>query len=220
MAKNNRVVLYRNLAAWIYLAAGLCIMGFGVALTIRADLGTSPISSVPYVGSLITGFTVGDLTVAMHCVMIAIQIALLRSRYHLLQLLQLPVAFLFGYATDLGLAVFSGLVPGSYIEQWLICLAGNLLVAVGVSVEVTADLVPLAGEGLILAICRVFPIQFPNAKIMFDCLLVAIAAAMSYLFLGTIEGIREGTLAAALAVGSISRFFIRMEERAFFFLKR
>lgn len=62
-------------------------MAFGVAFSIRADLGTSPISSVPYVISLIAPVTVGTATIAMHAVFVLLQILLLRRQFALLQLL-------------------------------------------------------------------------------------------------------------------------------------
>lgn len=43
---------------YLLFLTGLAIMAFGVAFSIKADLGTSPISSVPYAVSLFTSFTV------------------------------------------------------------------------------------------------------------------------------------------------------------------
>lgn len=51
---------------YFILLAGLTIMAFGVAFSIKASLGTSPISSVPYVISLFSPFTVGTATILMH----------------------------------------------------------------------------------------------------------------------------------------------------------
>ena len=87
---------------YLLFLTGLAIMAFGVAFSIKADLGTSPISSVPYVVSLFTPFTVGTATIVMHCVFIFLQILILRKKYHPIQLMQLPVAFFFGYLTDFG----------------------------------------------------------------------------------------------------------------------
>lgn len=44
------------------LVVGLFVMSFGVALSIKASLGTSPISGIPYVLNLITGLSVGVIT--------------------------------------------------------------------------------------------------------------------------------------------------------------
>lgn len=89
--------------------------------------------------------------------------------------------------------------------QWVFCVIGIVLVAVGVSFEVTANVVVLAGEGVVLAICQVCPIKFGTMKVIFDVSLVVIASALSLVFLNRLEGVREGTVAAALFVGTISR---------------
>lgn len=98
MDKSHLNILKR----YVLLLIGLMIMAFGVAFSIKASLGTSPISSVPYAVSVFTLLTVGTATIAMHCVFILLQILILRKNYHLIQLMQLPVAFVFGYLTDLG----------------------------------------------------------------------------------------------------------------------
>ena len=189
----------------LLLVAGLFIMAFGVAFSIKAGLGTSPISSLPYVLSLFTPLTVGTATIAMHVTLILLQILLLRRRYDPVQLLQLPVALVFGFVTDFSVWVLQGVTASNYAMQWVLCLAGILLVGVGVSFEVTANLVTLAGEGMVLAVCKVFPVPFGNAKIGFDVTLVVIASVLSFLFLGGLYGVREGTVAAAFCVGLIAR---------------
>ena len=140
------------LKRYCILLAGLTIMAFGVAFSIKASLGTSPISSVPYVISLFSPLTVGTATILMHCVFILIQILVLRRNYHLIQLMQLPVAFLFGYLTDFAVWAVRVIQCNTYWQQWIVCLAGIFLVAVGVSLEVKAGVVVLAGEGVVLAI--------------------------------------------------------------------
>lgn len=189
----------------LLLVAGLFIMAFGVAFSIKAGLGTSPISSLPYVLSLFTPLTVGTATIAMHVTLILLQILLLRRRYDPVQLLQLPVALVFGFVTDFSVWVLQGITASNYAMQWVLCLAGILLVGVGVSFEVTASLVTLAGEGMVLAVCKVFPVSFGNVKIGFDVTLVVIASVLSFLFLGGLYGVREGTVAAAFCVGLIAR---------------
>ena len=93
---------------YLLLCASLAVMAFGVAFSIKASLGTSPISSFPYVVSVITPLTVGNATILMHCFFILLQITILRKEYQLIQLLQLPVAA----------AVFVGLTSKQIIRQW------------------------------------------------------------------------------------------------------
>ena len=87
----------------------------------------------------------------------------------------------------------------------LICLIGIFLVAVGVSLEVKANVVVLAGEGVVLAICRVLPVKFGYMKVGFDVTLVVTACVLSIVFTGQLQGVREGTVAAALLVGLIAK---------------
>lgn len=193
------------LKRYLILLAGLAVMAFGVACSIKANLGTSPISSVPYVISLFSPLTVGTATILMHCVFILIQILLLRKQYHPIQLMQLPVAVFFGYLTDFGVWAVRGISCNSYWQQWILCLIGIFLVAVGVSLEVKAGVVVLAGEGIVLAVCKIFPVKFGYMKVGFDVTLVVIACILSLVFTGHLQGVREGTVAAALLVGMIAK---------------
>ena len=206
--KRNAASLVKR---YLFLCVGLCIMAFGVAFSIKASLGTSPISSVPYVASLFTPLTVGTATITMHCVFILLQILILRKNYHPIQLMQLPVAVFFGYLTDFGVWAVQGITCNTYWQQWIVCLIGIrligiLLVAVGVSFEVKAGVVVLAGEGVVLAICKVLPkVKFGYMKVGFDVTLVVIACILSIVFTGRLQGVREGTVAAALLVGLIAK---------------
>ena len=195
----------KSIKRWLFLVAGLFIMAFGVAFSIKGNLGTSPISSLPYVTGQISGLTVGTTTIILHCVLILLQILILRKRYDWIQLLQLPIAFIFGLMTDLAVGALAFLHPAGYAQQWMICGIGILLVAVGVSFEVTANVIVLAGEGFVLAVCKVCPIKFGTMKVVFDVSLVVISCILSVVFLHGIYGVREGTVAAAILVGNISR---------------
>ena len=205
----------KSIKRWLFLMVGLLIMAFGVAFSIKGNLGTSPISSLPYVAGQISGLTVGATTIIMHCVLILLQILILRKKYDWIQLLQLPIAFLFGFMTDLAVEALAFFNPANYVQQWLFCGIGIILVAVGVSIEVTANVITLAGEGFILAVCKICPIKFGTMKVSFDVSLVVISCILSMVFLHGIYGVREGTVAAAVLVGSISRQINKYLERIF-----
>lgn len=205
------------------LIVGLFIMSFGVGLSIRADLGTSPVSSIPYVLNIITGLSVGTTTIIVNVLIVLLQIVLLRKRFRPLQLLQIPVCIAFGLLCDLALACMPGVIPQNYWQQWLICAAGIVLVGLGVSLEVTANVTTLAGEGLSLALCQLFPkVKFGYMKVIVDCSFVVIAVALSFIFLHRLAAVREGTVAAALLVGiiakTLNRFIVPLGKK--FFLPR
>lgn len=190
---------------FVFLCLGLTIMAFGVAFSIKADLGISPISTVPYVTSLISGLSVGTTTIIMNFLFVLIQIAILRRQYDWFQLLQFPAAIVFGTMIDVAEYLLQGIQVSNYLEEWLFCIIGIVLIALGISVEVMANLVTTAGEGIVLAICKVAPVKFGNMKMGFDITLVCISVVLSLVFLGSVEGVREGTLAAMIFVGQITK---------------
>lgn len=189
----------------IFLCLGLSIMAFGVAFSIKAALGTSPISSLPYVTSEIFGLSVGTTTIIMNFIFVLIQIAILRKQYDWFQLLQFPAAILFGTMIDVSEIILQPISYTNYFQQWILCLIGIFLVAFGVSVEVMANLVTTAGEGIVLAVCKVAPIKFGNMKMTFDITLVCLSIILSFTFLRGLHGVREGTIAAAILVGQITK---------------
>ena len=194
----------------LFLVVGLAIMSFGVALSIQASLGTSPISGIPYVLNLISGLSVGTTTIIVNVGIVALQVILLRRRFKLIGLLQIPVCIVFGLLTDVALVCIESVTPSAYWAQWLICLGGILLVAVGVSFEVAANVTTLPGEGLVLTICTLLPkVRFGYMKVAVDCSLVIIAAALSFIFMQGLHGVREGTVGAAILVGLIARLLNR-----------
>lgn len=201
--------MVNNWKRYLLLLAGLTVMAFGVGLSIRASLGTSPISSLPYAVSLVSPLSVGTATIVMHCAFLLLQIAILRRQFNPVQLLQLPVALLFGGLTDLAVALLSGVQCETYLSQWLVCVMGIVLVALGVSLEVAANVVTLAGEGLVLSICRVTPVKFGNMKVCFDVTLVILAVLIGLFCRHEVLGVREGTVAAAVCVGLLARCFAK-----------
>ncbi|MDP4240533.1 MAG: cytidylate kinase family protein [Bacteroidota bacterium] len=191
----------------VALVIGLFIMAFGVALSVKANLGTSPISCVPYVYSLGFPLTMGVTSIIMNVVLILLQMALLRKEYQPIQLLQFPVALFFGFFIDFTMFLLSGVHASNYLFQWVLCLLSCAIIAFGVFLEVKAKVTYLAGEGLSLAISRVFHKEFGKVKVGVDTSLVLMGIISSFILLHNLQGIREGTIAAALLVGSIARFY-------------
>lgn len=193
----------------ITLLIGLFIMAFGVSLSVKANLGISPISCVPYVYSLNFPLTMGVTTIIFNVMLIIGQIILLRKNYELSQLLQIPLVIAFGFFIDYTLSLLSGLNASNYFMQMLLCLLSCIIIAFGVFLEVKAKLTYMAGEGLALAIAKTFKKDFGKSKVGVDSSLVAIGVISSFMLLHSLQGIREGTILGALLVGTIVRFFNR-----------
>ena len=197
---------------YAFLIVGLVIMSFGVAFSKKAALGSSPISSIPFVLEPITGgaLKIGIATTIVNTLIVLLQIAILRKKFKWINLLQIPVCAVFGYLCQFAEWCLGGIVLTAYWQQWLVCITGIILVAFGVSAEVTANVMTLAGEGLTLALCQALPkIKFGFMKVIVDVSLVSIAVALSFIFLHKLyfESVREGTAAAAVCVGLLAKQF-------------
>lgn len=197
---------------YLLLILAVMIQSAGIALVVKSLLGTSPISSLPYVLSLISPFTFGQTTFAVNMVFVVFELLMLRRDFPAVFWLQIPVTILFGFCIDFFMQLFA-IVPEAYALKLLLCLLGTSLVALGIAGQGIADVLMLAGEGAVYVFARKTGIDFGKVKVGNDISLVAIAAIVSVLTMGTIEGIREGTLISALLTGIIARFYLRHLSR-------
>lgn len=189
----------------LVLLLGMFIIALGVIFSIEAALGTSTLSCIPHVVSIYTGFSMGAMTIIFNFILVLLQILVLRRRYQPVQLLQLPLSIVFGLMIDFSALLINNIHVHNLWHQWFLCLVGIVLTALGIGLEVMADLITMPAEGLIVAICDVSPFTFPNVKIAMDVILVLIAVAFSLLALGHVESVGAGTVAAAVLVGLVMK---------------
>ena len=196
----------------IYLL-GLYLMAVGVVFSARSSLGVSPVGSlanVLYQIGLSEGapgyVNLGNGTIAVYCLYILVEILLLRREFKPHMLLQLAASFLFGQLVNLATAMLSFLpAPGNYGVQLLYLLCSVPLVAAGVMLYLSPNILPTPGEGMSLAISRLTGLSVGSSKTVFDCSLVVISAAVSLLYFHRLTGVREGTVICALLVGFVLR---------------
>lgn len=121
-------------------------------------------------------------------------------------LIQIPVSLCFGTFIDISMTSLSWLNPATYPMQLLSMLAGCVILACGITLEVKADVAMVAGEFFVRVLARRINGDFGYVKLGFDVGNVIVACVFSMLFIGGIHGVREGTVAAALLVGPIVHF--------------
>jgi len=187
----------------IILLCGLFLMGLGISLVVRSTLGTSPISSVPYVLSLAFPLTFGEFTFLITLIFFIAEIAIIGKDFPRPQYFQILIALLLGTFVDVGMFLSAGVQPGIYPEQIAIVFLGSAVLALGIFLQITANVILNPGEGLVRAIAEKTHKRFGIIKVMFDTSLVAGAAVISFAAFGTIEGLREGTVISAVLVGYI-----------------
>lgn len=195
----------------ILLVVSLFVMTFGVALSVRSGLGSSVISTVPFVMALAgadgmaPAWTIGEYTYAMNFVLVALQILIMRRRFEAVQLFQLLIGFLFGFLLDINMALTSGLDCAALPSQMLAQLAGCTVLALGIAMEIRCGSVTMPGEGVPVAISKVSDVTFAKAKICVDISLVAIAVVLGYVFFSRwlLNVVGFGTLFAMIYVGYV-----------------
>ncbi len=203
--------LLENVKRYTLFLIGLFVMAVGIALMVRAELGTSPISSIPYVFSLkFSEISLGVFTILWNIFLILGQVLILRRKFRWFQLVQIPLTFLFGIFVDFSKYILDFLHPQEYWKQAAVLILGCLVLALGVSFTVVAGVVMNSGEAFVNAVAQQTGKNFGTIKVFFDSALVLLSAAFSLLFFGRIVGVREGTVIAALLSGFIIRFFNRL----------
>ena len=124
-----------KLKRYLLFLIGLFINALGVSLVTKASLGTSPISSIPYVLSLKFPLTLGNFTIIFSILLILLQILILRKNFKIENILQIPVSIAFGYFIDLTMYLFFWVNPGNYAMKLAALLAGRIVLGFGVYLE-------------------------------------------------------------------------------------
>lgn len=195
---------------YLLFVVSLFVNAFGIAFITRALLGTSPITSVTYVLSMFTPYTMGIWTVLLNLSFVVLEMFLM-TRQELksdlcMFLLQIPISFCFGLFIDFSMLMLSWLQPMSYVAQVMDLLVGCIILALGIALEVKANAAMMAGEYFVKAIIRRFKGDFGYVKLGLDVTLLLFACVLSLVFMSGIYGVREGTVVSALIVGPIVHF--------------
>jgi len=194
----------------VYLIASF-IYAAGVTVVKVCYLGISPVTSVPYVLSLVAGQTLGMCTVYYNFVFYLIQKLVMKKEYTWRKFVtQFILSFVFAVMIDFTAVLFGGFVPQRYLIRLLYLIFGCFVLAAGMTGVVISDFGILPAEGAALCIQRMTKLEFGTCKIILDITSVAAAALISLVFLKRIEGVREGTLISAFAIGSFAKWIIRI----------
>lgn len=183
---------------------GLFIMTLGVSMSVKSNLGVSPVSSIPYTITCITGLEMGKATILFHIVLVILQIAILRKDFQAKNLLQIIVGIVFGYFTTFSNYLFSFLpTPENLVIRLAMMLCSTVVIAFGIFLYLPADIIPLAGEGAMKAISDKTQVLFSKVKVCFDISMVVISLCACLLILHRLGSVGVGTVVAAVLVGSI-----------------
>ena len=214
----NRALLLRWAKRLLCYLGGMYLIALGVVISARSSLGVSPVGSLANVLYQIaldrnapSYVNLGNLTTLTYCLYILAEFLLLRRDFKLTMLLQLIACVIFGQLVNLANLMIAPLpAPSSYPVQLIYLLCSIPLVAAGVMVYVAPQLIPMPAEGVSLAISQKTGVPLGTGKMIFDCSVVALSAAVSLLYFHGLVGVREGTVLCAVFVGVLIR---RMMKR-------
>ena len=182
---------------------GLLSLAFGVAFSVNSNLGVSPVNSLPYVISRIVNVQMGTCVTAVFCFYILLQILIMGRKFNPVNLLQIVFSTIFGYFVDFAKMVLGDFTIPTYFGQLTMLAISIPLIAVGIALYMDAQLVPMPMEGLSSCLANKFGMSFPNMKTIVDCLVVGIGLVLCFVFLGKLDGLREGTIITAVVTGKV-----------------
>jgi len=185
----------------------LFLMAVGVALSVNSNLGVSPVNSLPYVVSQIIGVQMGSCVTAIFCFYILLQIIILRREFNIINLLQIVFSTIFGYFVDFAKMLVGDFAIPTYAGQLTMLAISIVLIALGVLLYMDVQLVPMPMEGLSSCIAKKLNKPFPTMKTVIDCVVVLTGVVLCFVFLGKLDGIREGTIITAVVTGKLIAIF-------------
>ncbi|WP_256374533.1 YczE/YyaS/YitT family protein [Butyrivibrio sp. LC3010] len=194
---------------------GLFIASMGVAFSTKAGLGTSPVASVPYSISLVSSLlSFGGWLNLLSVIQIITQVAVLKGKCNYTEIaIQTVLAFVYGYLTNLSVWLIRGIAVTGYPMQFLFMLLGCAILALGIWIQLKGGVAMLPGEAMNRAISKVSGKRYENVKIFFDILYIVISALICLVILGRLQGVREGSIIAAVLVGSIIKVYNRIFDK-------
>lgn len=204
-----RSFLYR----YFCFITGLFFLSLGIDFIVVSALGTTPISSINYVLSLNTPMTLGVATFVFNMLVILVQFLLVHgigSRKDYIEIsLQVPFSLLFSVFIDLNMSWIGNIPVNTYLASLAMLATGCICQAVGVVFEIKPNVAIMSAEGFVKYFCRRYDKDFGHTKVVFDITLVSLAVVLSIAFCGHIDGVREGTVVAALCTGFLVNFLAR-----------
>ncbi len=193
MKNINRIVIY---------ICGIFLLALGGVLAIKSNLGASPISSLPLSISKVSRISLGTAAAILFTIYVGIQILILKKDFKKIQLLQIVFAILFGQIMNFFNIIININIDNFY-SRIFICILSFFITAFGVVFTITANIVPVAPDGLAQVISKKARIDFGKAKIYFDSSVVVLSVSILLVNSKGLEGLGIGTILSALLVGRI-----------------
>ena len=136
------------------------------------------------------------------------QVILLRKKCKPVEIIiQAVLALVYGYMTDFSCKLIDSIQPNTYLSQSFWMALGCFVLALGIWIQLKGGVAMLPGEAMNRAISQVSGKRYENIKILFDVLYIVAAAVIGFIATGKLQGVREGSIIAAVVVGNIIKLY-------------
>ena len=192
---------------------GLLLVASGVGLSIKSNLGVSPVSSIPYTITCITGMDVGKATIIFQSFLLLLQILILRKQFPLKNVLQIPAAIVFGTFTSFSTSMIAKIpLPDFFFFRLAMVFVSTMLIALGFHLYVFARLIPLVSEGLIMEISEKYDKKFSSIKLIFEITVVSMSLITCLMVLRNLGSVGLGTIISSVMVGIEMKWIARLSR--------
>lgn len=209
----------------VFYICGLLILALGIILNTKSGLGVSPIISVSYSTSQITGLNFGNMTFLLYGIFVVIELILHTVSYVknrncssennptksklsvtlLTDVLQFPLSLVFTRFMNL----FSSLIPTptEILPQFSVLLLGIIFTGIGAAMSLNMRIIPNPGDGIVQAISDCIGKSVGFTKNCFDLTNICITIVICLIFAHKLIGIGIGTVISVLGVGRVIALF-------------
>ena len=196
------------------LLAGVMMISFAITLMVKADLGISTISSLPYVLSVaFPQISFGIWNPIFH-VALLIVLVVITKRIKTGYAISLLMSAAFGLVLDMFGRLLSPL-PVDMEFRLLYAVASYVVMCFAISLMVNSKVPLMAVDAFINDLTQHYHVTFRRLKTIFDITCLALSAIFSFLFVGELVGIGIVTIVMAFITGSGVHLATRILNKVF-----
>ena len=186
----------------IYLI-GMLILAFGLTLSSETDLGTSALTSLPFVMSELSGISLGNTMFALYFIFVVCELVITHDKHTApVYLMQIPVSIVFTRVMDIIDLMID--LTGTSIYFRLFCMLLSVTcIGVGSCLGLRMRIIANPGDGFVQTIAEWVGKPLGNVKNIVDISFVIAAATVSLLCLHRLAGAGIGTIMSMIGVGRV-----------------
>lgn len=177
----------------LLIALAMIILGFGVSLMMKANIGLSAWDALSATLANLFGIKVGDASMISNIIMFTLQIILLGRAFKKTQYLQVFLIFLFGFVVNFFFYNVLQFEVYDYIFKIILLFLGAAFVAIAVTMLVVINILTMPLEGFCTAFSARTGIPFAKVRLSMDVITIILCLALSFIFSLPME-VREGTI--------------------------